>query len=127
MVVTNQGDKELLVGTYDRSGIIMQAVNLCSHEVEWQIERDDRGKASIRQPHDLTTDGQGHLFVNDSNDKSVNLFSFDGKYISCVLQKGEQRLGEIYSVRWCETLNGLLVIHSKGNANNYVLSFVKFY
>ena len=127
MVVTNQGDKELLVGTYDRSGTIMQAVNLCSHEAEWQIERDDRGKASIREPHDLTSDGQGHIFVNDSINKSAHLLSFDGKHLSCVLQKGEQSLGEICSVRWCETLNGLLVIHCKGNANDYYLNFVKFY
>ena len=128
MCVTNQGGKELLVGTYGRSGTIMQAVNICSHEVEWQIERGVLGKQSIREPHDLTTDGQGHLFVNDSiNDSSVQLLSFGGKHLSCVLQKGEQSLGEMRSIRWSKILNGLLVIHRKEKANNYVLSFVKFY
>ena len=127
MCVVNQGEKELLVGTYRTYPSKIQAVNICSHEVEWEMQGHFNRKGSTMAPHDLTTDGQGHIFANDSDDGSVHLFSFDGKYLGCVLQKGEQSLGKICSVRWCKNLNGLLVIHCKENANNFVISFVKFY
>ena len=60
----------------------------------------------------LTSDGQGHLFVCDTNNCCMQMFSADdGRYLRCVLREGEQCLGKLKLIRWCPYSSSILLVH----------------
>ena len=61
----------------------------------------------------ITTDENGRLFVLDARNKCIHIFSVYGKYVTTLLRKGEQGIGEPRKIRWSEGLSGLIVVHGK--------------
>lgn len=71
----------------------------------------------------LCTDDNGHLFVCDSSNKCIHLFSTDGVYLDCVAKEYEFNLGTPIFVRWCKKTSSLVVGHSGRNlrTNSYTV------
>ena len=65
------------------------------------------------RPKGVTTDGQGHVFVTDENNKCIQIFSAGGKYVGVLLKEGQQGLGEPRRVRWNDATSSLVVAHKK--------------
>ena len=56
----------------------------------------------------VTTDGRGHLFVADDNNKSIHMFSTsEGQYLGRLI-KGVETLGNPARVQWSTETSSLL-------------------
>ena len=95
--------ENLLVAT---DGHKIHAFNSSSGQPKWCIDRN-------MNPKTLSGDGRGHLFVLDSGNTSIEVFSTDGNYKVCLIKAGEQGLGVPMRIRWCDTTRSLVVAHCK--------------
>ena len=65
-------------------------------ESKWYIERN-------MNPKTLSADERGRLFVLDSGNTSIEVFSTDGSYNVRLIKAGDQGLGVPMQIRWCDT------------------------
>ena len=60
----------------------------------------------------LAGDGSGRIFVADDTNNCIQMFSaLDGQYLGCFMNKGDQGLGDVSILRWCEATSSLVVGH----------------
>ena len=64
----------------------------------------------------LTSDGFGRVLVSDRANRCIQMFAVaDGRYLGSMLKEGEQGLGTLMWIRWCEKMSSLIVSHGKGD------------
>ena len=80
-------------------------------KVKWQVEGELAGMTKSIKAQEVTTDGQGHLFVSDNHNKCIQMFDFNGNYLGGVLKKGDHGLRTPRALTWCKGLSSLVVVH----------------
>ena len=99
------------------------AYNTNTEEEVWSIRNQIPFSQDNIFARGITADQHGRLFVLDDKNKSIHVFSVNGKYVTTLLRKGEQGIGEMRKIRWSEGLSGLIVVHS--NSGNTQISIIK--
>ena len=121
MCLVQNGGNLLLVATGDG----VHAYNTKNDNLEWSVEGKLPGMACRIEPQGLTTDGRGHLFVCDTFNSCIQMFSADGTYLHPLLSQGEQGLGQPWGVRWSKSTQSLVVVHKIENHIIYHVSIIK--
>lgn len=124
MCVAQVGSKYLLVATDgSRYGGGVSAYKIKTDELEWSVRGKLEGMKKIMEACEVTTDGHGHLFLWDSNNKSIQMFSTEGRYLGTVMRKGEQGMGKPFDIQWCKANSSLVVGHKKEGKSS--ISFIQ--
>ena len=90
--------KSLLAVAYSQA---VHVYNTLNSRVEWSIDTNCRS---------VETDGQNYLLICDPY--KIKLFSLsEGKDLGSFIKRGDQGLGELDLVRWCDTTSSLIVAH----------------
>ena len=111
--------KELILVTAE-SFMGIKAYDLSSGSLEWQKNIPGMTKSS------MISDGRGHLFVSDKDNKCIHMVSLsDGQHLGRlhVIEEGEQGLGFPAWVDWSEETSSLILAHGKGNKR--FISFIQ--
>ena len=82
-----------------------------SGRLEWTVRGKLGGLAQELCAESVASDGHGLLFVSDTNNRCVEMFSADGSFMCVFLREGEQGLGNPRMLRWHN--NSLLVVHKR--------------
>ena len=121
-----QSDKELLVVNRNLDSVCeIQAYNTATSTLEWRIRGRLPGMGTDVDPLGITTDGRGHLFVCDGANRCIFVVSADGKFVGILLLEGEQNLGEPRKIRWCDTVESLVVSNKRDEKWNVSILNVK--
>ena len=112
MCCVQVGDKTLVVATSGFGGAIY-AYNTAQNAIEWTVEGRLPGMRTNMKPHGVTTDGQGHLFVCDSDNKCIQMFSMDGEFMGSVLKEETQGFDQLAAICWSWSSNSLILVHRK--------------
>ena len=102
--------KPLLVGCKNES---VFAFDVVSNKVEWKTQVCGCS---------VTTDGHNVLTRAGNEIKLLSLS--DGKGLGCLIRDGDQDLGELDEVRWCNATSSLVVAHWV--INEYYISTIQF-
>ena len=71
----------------------------------------------------MTTDGYEYVLVQTDND--IRMISLSGgKDLGCLMRDGDQGLGRIYHIRWCNTTSSLIVANEVND--EYHISTIQF-
>ena len=104
-------NKPLLVAT-DCLSSSLHAYNAVNNKLEWNCEL--KGEY-------VTTDGYEYVLVRTGN--GIHMLSLlDGKDLGCLMRHGDQGLGVIFDVQWCNTTS--LLIHIV--KHDYHISTIRF-
>ena len=96
----------VIVTAYGPEGIY--AYNVDTNSPEWRKEIDGMEKAYV------VSDGHRHLFVCDGRNECIHTLSVaDGKYMGCLVKRGEQGLGRTCWAVWSEEMSSLIVAHTR--------------
>ena len=102
----NSKGKHILVTFEDFDTIL--AYDLEYDELEWSISGSLSGMRQKPSLCSITTDWDDHLFACDCNNKCIQMFSTEGKYMgAAVLKEREQGLGKPWWIRWSQELSCL--------------------
>ena len=105
--------RQLIITT--RGPKVVYAYNAASDRCEWTLT-DALGETKIKlSSQSIAADANSHLFACDYKNSSIQKFSAIGSYMGVVLKEGSQGLGKPRCVRWCDTLQCLVVAHVKDN------------
>ena len=108
MCCAEQEGISLLVTARYTDGV--EAYNTDTKELVWAI----KGKMPLTEDdldvNSITTDEDGRLFVSDSRNACIHLFSFDGKYVTTLLLR-ELVQGTLQNIWWSKGLSGLIASH----------------
>ena len=108
LVERHAGVKLLVVA----GSTFIDAHKLNSSEVAWTNEAIT-GMEKDLCPYSLSTDGRGHLYVVDSNNDCVHMFSLDdGSHMGVVLSN-EEGLSDFHDISWCNEKASLAVLCRK--------------
>ena len=116
MCIVNSGAKQLLV-TVTKSGKL-RAFDTQADELEWEAGRNLRDMKYPFSAKGLTIDGC-HLFVIDSGNKCVQMFSTDGKYLKCIFKAVDYALGYMNRIQWLNKTSSLVVWNTR-DGQNYI-------
>ena len=100
-------NKDLVVTTNGKSGV--SAYRLYTGELEWKNMGKMPGTEGVIDACGVATDGYRHIFVCDSANECIQLFSMDGRYLGEAFRKqGGSRPDQI---RWFENASRLVVTY----------------
>ena len=103
-------NKQLLVTVHKSTGI--NAYNTSSNKREWCVSGElNEGDDNIC-PRRVATDGCGHLFVIDSGNDCVQMFSTDSVYMGRLLRE-ERCFGKLSKIDWCCRTSSVVVVHKR--------------
>ena len=77
----------------------------------WAIRGAVRGCDTEMEAEGVTTDDMGHIFVCDSENSCIHMFSTSGIYTDTILRAEEAGLGKLLKVKWCSTTGSVVVAH----------------
>ena len=77
----------------------------------WAIKGAFRECDAEMKVEGVTTDDMGHIFVCDSKNSCIRIFSTSGIYTDTILRDGEAGLGQLLKAKWCSTTGSLVVAH----------------
>ena len=103
------GNQRLLVTTGGFDGI--NAHNVGTDKLEWSLKGGISGVEDEMTAKGVTSDGRGHLFVCDENNKCVHVFTTSGDLVGTVLREGEQGVGRPRLIHCCDGSSSLIVGH----------------
>ena len=84
------------------------AYNVDTKSLEWKKEVKGMKQAGI------VSDGHGHLFICDWDNKCIHMLSVsDGYYLGCLIKRGEQGLGSPTWGVWSAVTSSLIVAHTR--------------
>ena len=99
--------KELILVTAE-SLMGIKAYDLSSGTVEWEKNIPGMTKSA------MISDGHGHLFVSDKDNKCIHMLSAsDGHYLGYLVKRGDQGLGSPSRAAWSEEKSSLIIAHTK--------------
>ena len=108
----------------------IHAYDTRTDQLLWEVKGQSPGMELVMWANEVTTDGRGHLYVCDKStytgsfhgNACIQMFSVsDGEYLGALINKGKQKFGDPWRVRWSENLESLIVVHFK---NAYYISAV---
>ena len=102
-------DKQLLITTHGRKGL--SSYDTAKDRLDWCVTRNLPGMRKEINASSVTSDGHGHLFVCDTNNSCVQMFSSEGLYIGTLQQVGDRGLGEPWRVQWCDKTSSVVTVH----------------
>ena len=102
-------DKQLLLTTHGRKGVACYDVT--KDRLDWCLMRNLPGMEKEINASSVTTDGNGHLYVCDTNNYCVHMFSLEGLHLGTLQQGGERGLGNPWRVLWCNRTSSLVTLH----------------
>ena len=106
MCFTRDGDRHLVVVVDHTQGIF--AFNADTGELEWTVCGKLPGMEKYPNACGVTTDGRGHLFVADCDNKCIYMFSVsDGQYLGCLINDLKYLSGP-GRLDWCEATSSLI-------------------
>ncbi len=105
-------EEQLLFTALEKKG--MRAYNTCTDALEWPVNGQLIGFNRNMSIREVSADGKGHLFVCDTANACVHVFSTDGAYVDSLAREGECNLGEPWRIRWSKSLSQLILIHRNG-------------
>ena len=91
----------------------LYAYNAVNNKLEWNCKV---------KSFDVTTDGEYILARTENGVHTVS--RLDGKHLGCLVRNGDQGLGSIYNVQWCNSTSSLIVAHEVNN--EYYISSIQF-
>ena len=103
----------------------MSAYNMEKKKCLWTISGHLPGMQKPLNPASICTDGSGNLYVADSGNYCVHMFTTEGKFISTVLQKGDLGIGRPLFVRWSNEDQILVLLHELQNTSDMPVGFEK--
>ena len=135
MCCVQQGDELLLISTihirpsfYSDShlestvvgGLLACSVvgEVCSEQ--WYLEGKLTGMEMGMIPTQVTTDGKGEIFVVDTANKCVQMFSIDGIYEGVILKEGQHGINTPCHIAWCMKTSSLIVAHEDEDKMHHV-------
>ena len=114
--------RQFLITAHGHKGI--SGYDASTDKLEWNFEGKVGYSGEAISPQALTTDGRGHLFVCDKQNKCIQMFSVvGGAYLGTVLGTGRNALRKPWRMRWCDDSASLIVVHKK--EKYYRVSIVK--
>ena len=103
-------NKQLLITVHKSGGI--NSYNTSSNKREWCVNGEmTEGDENIC-PRRIVTDGCGHLFVIDTGNDCVQMFSTDSVYMGRLLRE-EHCFGKLSKFDWCDETSSLVVLHKR--------------
>ena len=110
MCCARSGEKRLLITTGAAS---VYAYDTKSNSLEWSVTDKLPGNLREMSPQSVTADQEGHLFISDSNNACVQMFSCaDGKYMGALLKSESYRVS---SICWNKEFASMIVARTKNN------------
>ena len=123
----DDGDKQLIVAV-DKSGQI-HAYNSATGKLEWVVENKGvecgrfptkrhvrltttSGMEKAMAPEAVTADDRGHLFICDSRNRCVQVFTTHGVYLGAILKEREKEFYLEMKARWSTATSSLVICHS---------------
>ena len=120
MCFSESAEKQLLVVAGGDKGLF--AYNTDTDELEWKIGGHLSGHLIAMHTMGVTTDGRGHLFVTDTYNHCIQMFSVsDGQYLGFLVidiaetlrsrhlkSTCEQIFRFPWRIRWCEETSSLI-------------------
>lgn len=105
MCIVQQDGKQILVTSNSFAGL--NAYDVTSGVVSWSVIGRPPGMAEQLCSVGVATDKRGHLFVCDSSNKCIHIFTTSGNYMGPILKN--HPLGTPQLVRWHEQKSLLIV------------------
>lgn len=103
----------------------LRAIDSKNGDPMWEVPRNLPHLKSPWSADGVTTDGCGHLFVSDTRNKSVHMFSTEGEHLQEVF--GKEQLGPDKSryVGWIKKRSSLVVVHDMPKQGKKNISVLK--
>ena len=57
---------------------------------KYQIGSKGSGKGQLQGPSGVTTDDQGHILVTDRVNNRIQVYTYEGKFVSCIESSGNK-------------------------------------
>ena len=111
-VCVSQEGHQLIIKSFGHNGVF--ACDSVTGEIRWKVRGRLPGMQKWMTAHGIDTDERGHLFVCDTNNQCIHMFSLNGAYLG-VLLKSEDRLGIPLKICWCRETSSAAVLHHKNN------------
>ena len=112
-----ENESLLIVISCDANELI-HAYNSTTGQLQWSAQK--KIPSGIFRSNFVAGDSNGRLFVNDHTNKCIQMFSAsDGQYPGCFMKQGDQGLGVIWQLRWCEATSSFVVAH-RDDAKYYI-------
>ena len=110
--VTLKSD-ELIIKSFGSGGIC--ASHKTNGKMRWKVKGRLPGMQKSMIARGIDTDGRGHLFVCDTANQCIQMFSLNGDYLGVLLRSGEQDLGTPFRIRWCRRTSSVVVLHHRND------------
>ena len=116
-----RGGHSLLFAT--KNGLL--AFDIKTGKQNWSVSLDQADLKEKMSISAITTDQQGHVFVCDTNNKCVHVFSDDnGEHLGILLKKEDRDIGVPHKIGWNHK-SGLLVVTHKEDDSRFMVSIYK--
>lgn len=118
MCCVNDGNNRLLI-TVHSSGIYANSAN--TGLLQWSVTETLPGNENKIHPQAVAAGGHGHIFVSDSNNACIQMFSADGAYLGAALKSKWEHLRNIC---WYEGMSALISVHKVNKYCNFSIAYV---
>ena len=122
MTCVSQEGYQLIIKSFGRDGI--SACDSVTDNIRWEVRGELPGMQKWMTVHGMATDGQEHLFICDTANECIQMFSLYGDYLDVLLRSGEDRIGTPLKMCWCQQTSSAVVLHYKNN-QCYISVFCK--
>ena len=113
---------DLLVVTRYQKGVF--AFSLRGGQCKWRVSGKLPGMQQEMNAVRVAADEQGHLFINDGNNKCVHVLSArNGAHLGLMVRKGELGIGTPKEVTWHRQSASLVVAHEKNGVYHLSVFF----
>ena len=116
----SQEGRQLIIKSFGSGGIC--ASDAITGKTKWEVKGRLPGMEKWMTARGIDIDGLGRLFVCDTNNQCVHMFSLNGDYPGVLLKSGEDSLGTPLKICCCRETFSVVVLHYK-NDHSYVSAF----
>ena len=96
----------------------IHACNQTTGELKWSVVGKPLRMGNHLWPCSMAGNGKGRMFVSYTchDNEAVHMLNVsDGRYLRCLIRKGEKGLRDVLRVVWCDAGKFLVVIHGGGD------------
>ena len=112
MCMAELENETLLIVISRDANELIKAYSSTTGQLKWSVQKKISSETFMS--YGATGDGNGRIFVADATNNCIQMFSTsDGQYLGCFMKQGDQGLGAVYRLRWCEAMPSLVVVHWK--------------
>ena len=105
-------DDEFLISAHGKGGIY--AYNSTTGTLEWCVKGRQPGMDKDLDAGNIAVDNHGHIFVCDVGNGGIQMFSVsDGRYLGCLVRKGDQGFGGPFMTCWGKDMSSFIVIDTR--------------